>query len=82
MMPRRTDAEIGRLVRKVIRGERLKPRRLHGPTMGEMLGSPGPHCRCYEESDADFMDNNRFAVVALLEALQPSRNRKPCPKHK
>lgn len=58
-MPRRSDAEIGRLVRKALRGKRLRPRRL--------LDSRRPDG--YIESDRDYLENNNDAAVALLEAL-------------
>lgn len=64
---RRTDAEIGALVRAALRDHRLRPRRLDSPS--EPVG--------YEESDDSFVENNFDAVVALLAALAPSRRKRP-----
>lgn len=59
-----THAELGRLIRRATRGMRVKPRRLYG-------------LADYEESDDDYLGNNRFIAVALLDALaNRSRKRK------
>jgi hypothetical protein len=76
-MPRRTDAELGRLVRQALKGHRLKPRRLDLPTVGMCYGLPRPEPGLeLEESDNDFLGNNVDAAVALLEALSPPNRRK------
>ena len=82
-MARMTDAELGRLVRQALKGKRLKPRRLDGATVGDILakalsgkptprGTPGQR---YLESDRDFLENNNDAAVAILEALAPSKRK-------
>jgi hypothetical protein len=65
-MKRRTDAELGRIVRAALRGKRLKSRRLWDQTRPDG----------YLESDMDFFLNNEEAAVALLEALAPPCRRK------
>ena len=65
-MAKRTDAQLGKIVRKAMRGMRIRPRRLYEPTW------PAG----YLESDNDFFANNRDAAVALLEALAPKPRRK------
>lgn len=76
-MPRRTDAELGKLVRQALKGHRLKPRRLDLPTAAMCYGYPRPaNWRAgYEESDNDFVKNNIDAAVALLEALAKPRRK-------
>lgn len=79
-MPRRTDAELGRLVRLALKGHRIKPRRLDLPTAGMCYGLPRPkHWREVEESDNDFLGNNVDAAVALLEALAKPRRKERTP---
>lgn len=63
-MARRTDAEIGRLVRRACKDLRVKPRRLCGLWSGERHG-PG----AYLESDTDFVVNNLEVASAILDAL-------------
>ena len=61
-MARKTDAEIGRLVRKVLRPRRIYDLTDYGP---DML-----------ESDADFLDNNYKVATALIEVFAPPSRRK------
>lgn len=79
-MPRRTDAQLGKLVREALKGKRLKPRRLFGPTIGDAFRKPGQprslSSTGYLESDRDFLENNDEAAVAILEALAPCRRKK------
>jgi hypothetical protein len=78
-MPRRTDAELGRIVRKAMKGMRIKPRRLFETTyLDDPLTGRRGRMRHdgYQESDDDFFDNNRFVAIALLEALAPKSRRK------
>ena len=81
-MPRRSDAELGRPVRIALKGQRLKPRRLFGPTIGDAFrarnGDKGRSLVSteYLESDQDFLENNNDAAVALLEALAPVKRTK------
>lgn len=65
-MGRRTDAEVGKIVRAAMRGMRIRPRRLYEQTQPDG----------YLESDNDFFANNRHVAVALLEALAPKSQRK------
>ena len=62
---RRSDAEIGRLVRHVMGGRRIKRRRLYRPYEDRRVVGGG----LYEESDDDFFDNNREVVIDLMEVL-------------
>jgi hypothetical protein len=79
MAKRRTNAEIGRLVRQAIKGKRLKPRRLFGPTIADAFRKPGQKrsavSTAYLESDMDFLENNHEAATAILEALAPSKRK-------
>jgi hypothetical protein len=79
MAKRRTNAEIGRLVRNAIKGMRLKPRRLFGPTLADAYRKPGQKrslsSTAYQESDLDFLENNREAACAIIEALAPSKRK-------
>lgn len=75
-MPRRTDAEIGKIVRVALRGHRLKRRRLYGDTIGDIIvRSRGgvirksPASQQCMESDSDFLENNNDAACAILESL-------------
>jgi hypothetical protein len=83
-MPRKTDAELGRIVRQALKGHRLKPRRLYGPTPSDAIrrlnGDKGRSAISTEamESDRDFLENNNDAAVALLEALAPIKRTKHC----
>jgi hypothetical protein len=63
-MPRRTDEELGRLVREALKGKRLRPRR--------KFDRYAKRCT-YLESDSDFLLNNNDAAVALIEALIPKK---------
>lgn len=71
---RKSDAELGRLIRRALRGKRLKPRRLDCPSLSYAMtgGRQGKYYTGYLESDADFLENNSEAAVAILEALAPS----------
>jgi hypothetical protein len=80
-MPKRTDSELGKIVRQALKGQRLKPRRLFGPTLADAFRARNKEPRSkvsteYLESDQDFLENNNDAAVQLLEALSPVRRTK------
>ena len=64
---RKTDAEFGKMIRQATKGLRAKRRRLY---------DSGRRDSDYLESDADFFENNRFLLVAFLEALTESSKSK------
>lgn len=67
---KRSDAELGRLVRQAIKGLRVKRRRLYEP-----LRNVDPDDQ-YMEADRDFLLNNREVAVAVLTALAPPKHRR------